>query len=99
MAVAPSLGVGTPVNWPRKEPIAVRRAATMTTWMSDMGISEVMQMSPGTMRANHYYRTDADPGKILPRMSGLLAFSPGSCCAKLAPGPTETGRRIIRAPA
>src|SRR5690348_7501505 len=35
MAVAPSVGVGTPVNWPRKEPIAVRLAPTMTT-ESDM---------------------------------------------------------------
>src|SRR5690349_16651608 len=35
IAVAPSVGVGTPVNWPRKEPIAVRLAPTMT--MSDMG--------------------------------------------------------------
>src|SRR6476620_6386525 len=30
IAVAPSIGVGTPVNWPRKEPIAVRLAPTMT---------------------------------------------------------------------
>src|SRR5690242_2686821 len=37
IAVAPSVGVGTPVNWPRKEPIAVRLAPTMT--MSDMGAS------------------------------------------------------------
>src|SRR3546814_15513789 len=37
MAVAPSVGVGTPVNWPRKEPMAVRLAPTMT--MSDMGDS------------------------------------------------------------
>ena len=35
MAVAPRVGVGTPVNWPRKEPMAVRLAAAMTmlpTW-------------------------------------------------------------------
>src|SRR5690348_16766867 len=36
IAVAPSVGVGTPVNWPRKEPMAVRLAPAMTT--SDMGI-------------------------------------------------------------
>src|SRR5690348_8899370 len=30
IAAAPSVGVGTPVNWPRKEPIAVRLAPTMT---------------------------------------------------------------------
>src|SRR5690348_14529564 len=35
MAVAPSVVVGTPVNWPRKEPIAVRLAPTITT-ESDM---------------------------------------------------------------
>ena len=35
IAAAPRVGVGTPVNWPRKEPIAVRLAAAMT--MSDMG--------------------------------------------------------------
>src|SRR4249919_719079 len=35
MAVAPSVGVGTPVNWPSREPMAVRLAPTMT--MSDMG--------------------------------------------------------------
>src|SRR5690606_32756672 len=34
MAVAPRVGVGTPLNWPRKEPMAVRLAAAMT--MSDM---------------------------------------------------------------
>src|SRR3546814_3183657 len=37
MAVAPSVGLETPVNWPRKEPMAVRLAPTMT--MSDMGDS------------------------------------------------------------
>jgi hypothetical protein len=31
--------VGTPVNWPRKEPIAVRLAPTMTMLTSDMSIS------------------------------------------------------------
>src|SRR5579883_153448 len=30
MAAAPSVGVGTPVNWPSMEPIAVRLAPTMT---------------------------------------------------------------------
>ena len=40
MAVAPSLGVGTPVNWPRKEPMAVRLAPTMTTLTSDMENSD-----------------------------------------------------------
>src|SRR5688500_5466015 len=35
MAAAPSVGVGTPLNWPRNEPMAVRLAAAMT--MSDMG--------------------------------------------------------------
>src|SRR5690348_17108432 len=34
MAAAPSLGVGKPVNWPRKAPIGVRLAAAMM--MSDM---------------------------------------------------------------
>ena len=34
IAVAPRVGVGTPVNWPRKEPMAVRLAAAMT--ISDM---------------------------------------------------------------
>jgi len=38
IAAAPRVGVGTPVNWPRKEPIAVRLAPTMT--ISDMQISE-----------------------------------------------------------
>src|SRR5688572_16272847 len=38
MAAAPSAGVGTPVNWPRKEPMAVRLAPTMTTsLMGDSG--------------------------------------------------------------
>src|SRR5690606_9945198 len=36
MAAAPRVGVGTPLNWPRKEPMAVRLAATMT--MSDMDV-------------------------------------------------------------
>ena len=36
---APSFGVGKPVNWPRKEPMAVRLAPTMTTLISDMGNS------------------------------------------------------------
>src|SRR5690606_2802517 len=31
IAAAPSAGVGVPVNWPRKEPMAVRLAPTMTT--------------------------------------------------------------------
>src|SRR5690606_2771996 len=31
IAVAPSVGVGTPVNWPSMEPMAVRLAPTMTT--------------------------------------------------------------------
>src|SRR5690606_38236967 len=31
IAAVPSSGVGTPVNWPRKEPMAVRLAPTMTT--------------------------------------------------------------------
>src|SRR5690606_10912418 len=31
MAAVPSTGVATPVNWPRKEPMAVRLAPTMTT--------------------------------------------------------------------
>ena len=35
MAMEPSVGEGTPVNWPRKEPMAVRLAPAMT--MSDMG--------------------------------------------------------------
>src|SRR6185312_15717593 len=39
IAVAPSFGVGTPVNWPRKEPMAVRLAPAMTTLTSDMGVS------------------------------------------------------------
>ena len=39
MAAAPSVGVGTPLNWPRNEPMAVRLAAAMT--MSDMGGSRV----------------------------------------------------------
>ena len=34
IAVAPRVVVGTPVNWPRKEPMAVRLAPTMT--MPDM---------------------------------------------------------------
>jgi hypothetical protein len=34
MAAAPSLGLGKPVNWPRKAPMGVRLAAAMT--MSDM---------------------------------------------------------------
>src|SRR5579885_370793 len=38
MAVAPSVGVGTPVNWPSMEPIAVRLAPTITT-ESDMSLS------------------------------------------------------------
>src|SRR5581483_12113018 len=38
MAVAPSVGVGTPVNWPSMEPIAVRLAPTITT-ESDMTVS------------------------------------------------------------
>src|SRR5690606_25594508 len=37
MAVLPSCGVGTPVNWPRKEPMAVRLAPTMTTSEADIG--------------------------------------------------------------
>src|SRR3546814_12632213 len=37
MAVPPSVGVETPVNWPRKEPMAERMAPTMT--MPDMGDS------------------------------------------------------------
>ncbi len=36
IAVAPSVVVGTPVNWPSMEPMAVRLAPTMT--MSDMTI-------------------------------------------------------------
>src|SRR5579875_1632819 len=35
IAAAPRVGVGTPVYWPRKEPMAVRLAPAMTT--SDMG--------------------------------------------------------------
>src|SRR5690606_23205155 len=35
IAAAPRVGVGTPFNWPGKEPRAVRVAAAMT--MSDMG--------------------------------------------------------------
>src|SRR5690606_13438294 len=31
MTAEPRAGVGTPVNWPRKEPMAVRLAPTMTT--------------------------------------------------------------------
>ena len=31
IAVAPRVGVGTPVNWPSMEPMAVRLAPTMTT--------------------------------------------------------------------
>ena len=31
IAAVPRAGVGTPVNWPRKEPMAVRLAPTMTT--------------------------------------------------------------------
>src|SRR5690606_5365522 len=30
IAVAPRVGVATPVNWPRKDPMAVRLAPTMT---------------------------------------------------------------------
>jgi hypothetical protein len=37
MAAAPRVGVGTPLNWPRNEPMAVRLAAAMT--MLDMAIS------------------------------------------------------------
>jgi hypothetical protein len=35
-----------------------------------MGISEVTQELPSTMRANPDYRTDADPVKTLPRERG-----------------------------
>src|SRR6478735_1562048 len=31
IAAAPKVGEGTPVNWPRKDPMAVRLAPTMTT--------------------------------------------------------------------
>src|SRR5690606_12900148 len=48
MAVAPRVGVGTPVNWPRNEPMAVRLAPTMT--MSDMGVSGC---GPATRGRNH----------------------------------------------
>ncbi|MNV85263.1 hypothetical protein D3C71_1792030 [compost metagenome] len=41
MAAAPRVGVGTPLNWPRKEPMAVRLAAAMT--MLDMAISLVRE--------------------------------------------------------
>src|SRR5690606_14357371 len=37
IAVLPSCGVGTPVNWPRKEPMAVRLAPTTTTSEADIG--------------------------------------------------------------
>src|SRR6185437_15976574 len=39
IAVAPSVGLGTPVNWPRKEPMAVRLSPAMTMLTSDMGES------------------------------------------------------------
>src|SRR5690606_8100489 len=39
MAAAPRVGVGTPVNWPSMEPMAVRLAPTMTT--SVMGMTPV----------------------------------------------------------
>src|SRR6185312_11161930 len=44
MAVAPSFGVGTPVNWPRNEPIAVRLEPTMTMLGSDM---EILRLRTG----------------------------------------------------
>src|SRR6185437_14218191 len=49
MAVAPSFGVGTPVNWPRNEPIAVRLEPTMTMLGSDMEILRLRtRRRPGT---------------------------------------------------
>src|SRR6476620_10559953 len=49
MAAAPSVGVGTPVNCPRKEPMAVRMAPTMTTseFEADMGVSGMIGGRPG----------------------------------------------------
>ena len=55
MAVAPRVVAGTPVNWPRKEPMAVRLAPTMTTIMGlrkqsdmdDSGNLRVLATEPG----------------------------------------------------
>ena len=49
MAALPSAGVGVPVNWPRKEPMAVRLAPTMTT--SD--ISKLRWGRPGGLSADY----------------------------------------------
>src|SRR5690606_21902069 len=61
IALLPRIGVGTPVNWPRKEPIAVRLAPTMTT--SDM-------LTPGVgrpRRMNGLSRESAAPCRMRPR--------------------------------
>ena len=39
MAVAPSVVVGTPVNWPSMEPMAVRLAPAMTMEFEAMNFS------------------------------------------------------------
>src|SRR5690606_19247532 len=57
MAVAPSVGVGTPVNWPSRAPMAVRLAPVITTldmatpWVS--GMAGLSPGWPGAGRAGH----------------------------------------------
>jgi hypothetical protein len=63
IAAAPSVGVGTPVNWPRKEPMAVRLAPAMTT--SDMGmLRSVMGLLACPNRPGSELPTDPQAGAL-----------------------------------
>src|SRR6185437_2993580 len=59
MAVAPSFGVGTPVNWPRNEPMAVRLEPTMTMLGSDMEILRWVLEGANAVKLSSDYRSPA----------------------------------------
>src|SRR5207342_700795 len=64
IAVSPRAVVGTPVNWPRKEPMAVRLAPTMTT----SGLEAADMDTPETCASG----TEPDEARTFGLWRGLL---------------------------
>src|SRR5487761_2426840 len=79
MAVAPSFGVGTPVNWPRNEPMAVRLAPAMTTLTSDMGNSTGGLGHAGPDRQLENYRSRRQTAANRPGPLPNAAWTPFHC--------------------
>src|SRR5690242_9132894 len=98
IAVAPRVGVGTPVNWPRKEPMAVRLAPAMTT--SDMGFLREAWGAPCAPWTIAHYRSPcrSAANHIATRPRARFACAPlwETGCGMQANVPCDAGACRVR---